>query len=133
MTVALLDSSALLAHALGEEGAATVGGILASGQALVAAPTVAEFSIRLQTSGVPADRVADAWRRYRALIDVVVPIDEGVAGLALELRAAATARVPLTDLLIAAAAASRGAVLVHRDPHLDALPDGRPLRRSLLG
>jgi predicted nucleic acid-binding protein len=128
----LLDTSALLAHALGETGAAAVGELLAAGSVLVAAPTAVDFAIRLAAGGASAGRIAEVWANYRSMIDAVLPVDERVAARAVELRRAARSRVPLVDLLIAAAADLRGATLVHRDPHMLALPPGQAGQRNLL-
>lgn len=52
----------------------------------------------------------------------MVPVDEDVARESDRLSRKATARLPLVDALIAAAARTRQAVLVHRDTHMRLLP-----------
>ena len=61
----------------------------------------------------------------------VIPVDEAVLDLAFELRRTATARLALADCLIAATAAHHRAILVHRDSHFAALPEGRPKQETL--
>jgi predicted nucleic acid-binding protein len=46
--------------------------------------------------------------------------------LALDVVRKTPRRLPLVDALIAAAALSRDATLVHRDEHMRALPENRP-------
>jgi predicted nucleic acid-binding protein len=52
----------------------------------------------------------------------VVAVDRAIALHAFTLGRKASKRLPLADALIAATAANREAVLVHRDPHFDTLP-----------
>jgi hypothetical protein len=47
-----------------------------------------------------------------------------VVSKSVELRSAATGRLPQIDALIAATAAILNAVLVHRDPHFSSIPGG---------
>ena len=67
----------------------------------------------------------------RAAVDRIVPVSEAIIDLAMDLREAATARIATADCLIAATAAHHGATLVHRDPHFEALPAGRPAQETL--
>jgi predicted nucleic acid-binding protein len=53
----------------------------------------------------------------------IEPISVEVVQRSLELRVAATARLPQMDALIAATAATCGAILVHRDPHFLSIPN----------
>jgi predicted nucleic acid-binding protein len=71
------------------------------------------------------------WEDYLPLFERVVPVDLPLCLKAVELRRAATARLPTNDSLIAAAAVKHDAVLVHRDPHSIAVP-GHLLRQELL-
>jgi predicted nucleic acid-binding protein len=59
---------------------------------------------------------------YLDLVDRVVTVDAAVAIRAFELAATADARVPLIDALIAAAAQTVSATLLHRDRHFSAIP-----------
>ncbi len=131
MTLFLLDTSAVLAHAFSEPGQEELIDLLGGGEALIAAPSIPEFAARLRALGNSRDRVETAWRAYRAMFAEVVAIDENVARLAWTLREEAQERIPLVDALIASAALVRGATLVHRDPHFESLPEGRPARRWL--
>ena len=67
----------------------------------------------------------------RALITEVVAIDEAIAELAFELYRATIERLPTLDSLIAAAASSNGAVLVHRDKLFNAIPASLLLQEYL--
>ena len=122
----LFDTSAWLAHYTGEAGGAQVQKLIDSEGAriLVASVSVTEFTRRLKTlgPGVNAETVRDD---YLAVFDEVVPIDLDAACLAADLSAAASARLPLVDSLIAAAACLSGATLVHRDAHFSAIPAKR--------
>ena len=122
----LLDTSAWLAHFTGEAGGEQVQKLLdsAGARVLVASVSVTEFVRRLKTLGpdVVAETVRDD---YLAVFETVVPIDLNAACLAADVSAAASARLPLVDSLIAAAASLSGATLVHRDAHFAAIPTKR--------
>lgn len=122
MTSILLDSSALLAHYFGEPRAEMVRDYLASGEAVIAAPTTLEFRIRLAVLGVPHTIIEDSLRRYRLAFCDVVPIDDAVVDRAWEIRRATPTRLPTVDAFIAACASLRGATLVHADEHMAAIP-----------
>jgi predicted nucleic acid-binding protein len=120
----LFDTTALLAHYLDEPGAEDVQSILEDTDSTVHASSVSltELARRLVALGEP---VVEARRRaldYAELIDELITVDGALAIRAFELGASATGRVPLVDCLIAACAQVSEAVLVHRDPHFDALP-----------
>lgn len=120
----LLDTSAVLAHFLGEPGSEEIEALLARGPGVtwLAAPTWAELDQRL-TDLVPDSReVERVFRHYTQTLCGFVPVDEQTVLAAMRLRRAASQRLPLVDVLIAGCAACRGLVLVHRDPHLDSLP-----------
>ena len=88
------------------------------------------WTTTLHRTGSPS-RADDAVADLRAAVSAVIPLTEDILDLALVLRRAASARIATVDLLIAATAAARGAVLVHRDPHFAALPAGRPAQERL--
>ena len=120
----ILDTSALLAHFFDEPGAETVENLWAAGSDLpgISAVTVAELRSVLHaemTDDVEAD---DAVDRYLNELTICLPVDRAVAECAWQLKRSASRRVPLIDALIAATARTHGATLVHRDPHLRALP-----------
>lgn len=52
----------------------------------------------------------------------MLPFTRETADAAMELRSATQSRLPLVDSLIAASARQLGATLVHRDPHMAAIP-----------
>lgn len=119
----LLDSSAVLALYFGEPGAERVRAILSAERTPVAlcALTAVELWSRLRAEG--AEHAFDeVWRTIDELVSEVLPISLAVVFRSIELRRAATARLPHIDALIAATAAEHDAVLVHRDPHFAAIP-----------
>jgi predicted nucleic acid-binding protein len=59
---------------------------------------------------------------YEALFTDIVPVDAAVAKAALAIGCRTPRRLPLVDTLIAAAAQTRDAILVHRDEHMRPLP-----------
>ena len=132
MTLRLLDTSALLAHYFHEPGWEFVHELLIARSALIAAPTRFEFLVRLAAAGANATDCAMEFARCRILLSDVVPVDDAAAGRAWELRQTAATRVPAVDALIAGCASSRGAVLVHRDPHFKSIPKRLLEQHSLL-
>lgn len=129
----LLDTSALLAHYLGEPGAERVQ-VLFEDEAVVAGTSILslyEFELRLHQLGVDATNRAAELNRYRALLNEVVEVGESVRSEAIRLRTSATTHVAAMDVLIAAAASVKNATLVHRDPHFAAVP-GSLLKQEIL-
>jgi len=129
----LLDTSALLAHYLAENGAERVPALfedetIAAGTSILA---WFEFELRLCQLGVDASTRAVELGRYRALLDEVVDVNETVRSEAIRLRAGASAHVAAMDVLIAATASHRNATLVHRDPHFTVIP-GNLLQQEFL-
>ena len=88
---------------------------------LLASVSVTEFARRLHSLDQSAPQIEIFVREMRALITEVIVIDEVIAELAFELYRATPERLPTMDSLIAAAASSHGAVLVHRDSHFNAI------------
>jgi predicted nucleic acid-binding protein len=119
----LLDSSAFLAFFFREPGWERV-------EALFRDPTTSiglcvvtslEFWARLKSEG--QETVFDQeWNEHLPLFEHVVAIDASLCLHAIELRRAATDRLPTLDSLIAAAASVSNAILVHRDPHFTSIP-----------
>lgn len=129
----LLDTSALLAHYLGEPGAERVQ-VLFEDEAVVAGASILslyEFELRLQQLGVDAKSRAEELDRYRALLNEVVDVTESVRSEAIRLRTSSIAHVAAMDVLIAATAVVKNATLVHRDPHFAAIP-GSLLKQEIL-
>ncbi len=120
----LLDTSALLAHHRGEAGADRIQALFeAEGERLlICSVSLPEFARRLRELGATQRETAGILADYKELMDEIVAVDAAVAESSDELLRNATARLPLVDALIAAAARSREAVLVHRDAHLSAIP-----------
>jgi len=120
----ILDTSALLAHFFDEPGAETVENLWSSGTGLpgVSAVTVAELRSTLHAEMTDHAEADEAVERYLNELTVCLPVDRAVAECAWQLRRSASRRVPLIDALIAATARTHGATLVHRDPHLRAIP-----------
>ena len=71
--------------------------------------------------GASPEDVASALENYGRTFSSVIAIDESIARQAFVLGLEAKSRLPLSDALIAAAAQSIAAVLVHRVPHFTAL------------
>ena len=120
----LLDTSALLAHYRDEEGAAKVQVLFEDDDAsiAIASITLTEFSRRMNALGASRDVISTALENYCRVLSSVITIDESIARKAFLLGLEAESRLPMADALIAAAAHSVEAVLVHRDPHFAALP-----------
>jgi len=120
----LLDSSALLAFYFGEPGAERVREILAAEQEPVSISvlTAAEFWARLRAVGAE-DRFEQAWSQVSEMVSEVFEVSLPVVLKAIELRRAATSRLPYIDALIAATAAHHDAVLIHCDSHFRAIPE----------
>lgn len=130
----LLDTSALLAHYRHESGAAAVQAIFEDDEAdiFLASPSLAEFARRLHALGVDDPTVRETIDNYALLFTEIVPISATVALGAYAISRQTEQRLPLIDALIAAAAQSWDAVLVHRDDHMAAIP-GDILQQQLLG
>jgi predicted nucleic acid-binding protein len=69
-----------------------------------------------------SERWRDVWGAYSVLFAQVLIVDANIAHRAIELREVTISRLPTVDSLIAAAASVYGCTLVHRDPHLGAIP-----------
>ena len=119
----LLDTSALLAHYRDEDGAPQVQALFEDGDAsiAIASVTVTEFSRRMYALGASPEDVASTLENYGRTFSSVIARDESIARQAFVHGLEAKSRLPLADALIAAAAQSIAAVLVHRDPHFAAL------------
>ncbi len=120
----VLDTSALLAHTFQEPGWERVREILRDERAVLGlcAAVLFELHLRLHTLGVLKHH-PNAVAEYEALFEIAIPVDNAVATLAFELKRDTPERLPAIDALIAASAKLHDAVLVHRDPHLGAIPN----------
>lgn len=121
----LLDSSAWLAHLLGESGMEEVTALFAKEDRAVSlsALSLPEVYIRLKALGQEA-RWSTVWATYQPLFTQILATDVTIAQAAIRLRVTTAQRLPTIDSLIAATAAVHGLTLVHRDPHLAAIPTG---------
>jgi predicted nucleic acid-binding protein len=124
MNAYLFDTSAILAHHLGESGWQEVERALLQTDAafFICAITLVEFNSRLVELGEPAAGRRKILNDYRSLISEILPVDEAVAMIALHLRETVRPRLPLSDALIAACAKQQQATLIHRDPHFRGIP-----------
>lgn len=120
----VLDTSALLAHYFDEPGAEEVERLWSSraGKPAICAVTVTELKVRLQEELIEGGEGLEAAEAYLNELTVCLPVDRATAELAWQLRESVSERIPLVDCLIAAAARSVDAVLVHCDPHLSRIP-----------
>jgi len=120
----LLDTSALLAHYLDEPGAARVEELWKdrANRVAVCVLTLPELKTRLDAVLTDQDEADRAFRLYTEQLTVPVAVTREVALAAIELRELASGRLPLIDPVIAACAKRESAVLVHRDPHMTAIP-----------
>lgn len=119
----LLDSSALLAFYFGEPGSERVREILSDDQCSVGLSVLsaAEFWSRLRAEGW--EQIFDEeWRRVSEVMNLIAPVSYDVVRRSLELRLAATTRLPQIDALIAGTALVHDAVLIHRDAHFLSIP-----------
>jgi predicted nucleic acid-binding protein len=120
----VLDTSAVLAHYLQEPGAEDVNGILSRGPAEVGLSLISlvELSSRLGELTADAQEADLAFRLYTQALTTRLAFTQQTVDSAIELRATVRPRLPLVDALIAANAKEHGAILVHRDPHMAAIP-----------
>ncbi len=129
----LLDTSAVLAHYRNEPGAARVQELIEEegSEILIATPTLVEFRRRMKELGATARVIDAAILEYEEMADDIVSIDKGAAEAAWLLSRNSGRRLPLVDSLIAGAARAASAVLVHRDPHMAAIPSNLLTQHSL--
>ena len=120
----LLDTSAVLAHFRNEPGAERVQELIEEegSEILISTPTLVEFRRRMKDLGATPRAIDDAASAYEEMADAIISIDKATAEAAWQLSRASGRRLPLVDSLIAGAARTATAVLVHRDPHMAAIP-----------
>ena len=124
MITHVLDTSAILAHYLREPGADDVNAILAQGPEAAGISLIAlvELRSRLAEAAANPQEAERVFKLYTETLTTVLPFSRETADTAMNLRAATRPRLPLVDALIAASAKQHGAILVHRDPHMAAIP-----------
>lgn len=120
----LLDTSALLAHCRNEKGSDRVQELFDAedGEIFICSVSLPELTRRLRELGADERGISDLVAHYKQLVDKIVPVDASIAERSDDVIRAATARLPLVDAVIASAARSRDAILVHRDSHMRAIP-----------
>lgn len=123
--VYLRDSSALLVLYRREPGAERVAARFAEPEHefLICAVSVAESGRKLRELGVSGRELENILDTFLPMFSNILAADEEVARTSLRLIEQVPARLPLADSLIAAAAISRSACLMHRDKHMAAIPE----------
>lgn len=130
----LLDTSALLAHYRKEAGWNVVQELFETEDAdiIMASVSLPEFGRRLLELGATEAEAYEAIVNYQLLCNEIVSVDANVALSALALTRHMPQRLPLVDALIAAAAQTQNAILVHRDKHMRAIPSKLLKQRDLV-
>jgi predicted nucleic acid-binding protein len=121
----VLDTSALLAHYREEPGHDLVERLLEehADDVFVSSITWLEFHLRLKELIPNQNAREEVIAIYDELLADALPVTRETARAAFELRGQLPGRLPIGDALIAATAKLKGATLVHRDPHLAAIPE----------
>ncbi len=120
----LLDTSALLAHFANEPGRELVAQILEQNPDGVYTSAVAWFEFRVGVKEMIPDAAvrSEILDLYEQLLTDCLPVTRETSDAAFEIREATPSRLPNSDALIAATARMKGATLIHRDPHFQAIP-----------
>ena len=123
MITHVLDTSAWLAHLFQEPGYEQVSELLLEPDNRIGVSVLSLIEVygRMRHLNIHK-RFENVVAQYRDVFAQIIPVSEAIALRAIALREAAAARVPAIDTLIAATAAHHSAALIHRDPHLAALP-----------
>ena len=123
--VYLLDTSALLVLYRKEPGAEKVAACFddPAHEILICALSLAEFGRKLGELGKDAPEVETLLNDFLPMFSGIVDTDQAVAMASLRLLDQVPSRLPLADSLIAAAALTRSACLMHRDKHLADIPE----------
>lgn len=119
----LLDTSAWIAHYLGEPGVDEVTALFNDEDIVICVSTVSliEVYIRLKSLGYP-EKWQEVLSDYEPLFARLIPVHKDVALEAINLRAQTPKRLPVADSLIAATAVFENFTLVHRDTHMSDIP-----------
>ena len=124
MITHILDSSAWLAHIFEEPGGGEVTALFEDPETEIGISVLSLLEVHVQFR--IKDRTDDFHEMvesYRPLFSRIIIANEPVILRAVNLREAASARLPAIDSMIAATAALQGAVLVHRDAHFLSLSE----------
>ena len=118
----VLDTSAWLAHYRREAGSTRVLELFDEprNEIFVSVVSLVEFYARLKAFGLQS--YFEPVREAYAPLFILLPVTQEIAQKAVDLRGAATKRLPTVDALIAATAAAHNAVLIHRDLHFTGIP-----------
>jgi len=130
----VLDSSAWLAHIFEEPGADEITALFEDPETEIGISVLSLLEVHAQFR--IKDRMADfheMLESYRPLFSRIIVANEPVILRAINLREAASARLPAIDSMIAATAALQGAILVHRDGHFSAIPADQVQQLYLVG
>ena len=129
----LLDTSALLAHYFDEPGAAEVDAIWkeSANKPAICVLSIPELKTRIREEIGNTREVERIFDLYVNHLTTSLSVDRRVADEALHLRETTPLRLPLVDACIAACAKKHKCILVHRDPHMDGIPEGWVLRLRL--
>ena len=84
--------------------------------------TLVELRSRLNELTADPQEVERSFHLYTRILATRLRFTEQTAEHAIELRATVRPRLPMVDSLIAASAKEHDAVLIHRDPHMAAIP-----------
>jgi predicted nucleic acid-binding protein len=119
----LFDSSAWLVHLFGESGVEEVNQLFddSAFDIVISVLSIPEVYARLLAIG-KEQHWQEIWDTYSLLFTNVISVDESIAFQANILRSNTPRRLPTIDGLIAATAVVHGCALVHRDPHMAAIP-----------
>ena len=120
----VLDTSAVLAHYFGEPGAEIVDRLWhdSRNRIGICVLTLPELRWRLQAEIEDEQEVDRAFKAYVDELTSGLVVDRTVAESAMALRREAAELLPLTDAIIAGCAHAATAVLVHRDRHMESIP-----------
>jgi predicted nucleic acid-binding protein len=129
----LLDTSAVLAEYFAEPGSDRVDALLNDPAEIVGISvlTLHELAAAVLHRTGSEQASIEAVKIVRQSVPEVVVVSDSIVEIAIELRREASERMALADCIIAATAASRRAILMHRDPHFAALPRGKPIQEFL--
>lgn len=120
----LLDTTALVAHALREAGADEVQALIADEEndLFMSALSFFELAGVLKKQGATG-KIPIYWETYGQIAEVV-PADALPSQAAWNLRRKTGKRLPMADaIIVAATAQARNATLVHRNEHLAQIPE----------
>ena len=120
----VLDTSAILAHYFDEPGAEMVERLWhdSGNRVAICVLTLPELKGRLAEEVPDRQEIERAFGQYVDELTASLVVDREAARSAILLRESVDGRLPLVDAVIAGCAHAHSAVLVHRDPHLAAIP-----------